>query len=115
MFEQHKFVQGMFAFKGRGLEKPVSFKPKAVYRVASDKRAQPIYCRVGNPTSKFLYVVLTCDGKPMRMFPCGGNAGMHIPLAVIDDILPDSILELVIGAPEGLSGKIMLDFGLVEI
>ena len=37
------------------------------------------------------------------------------PLAVIDDILPDSVLELAIGAPQGLSGKVMLDFGLVEI
>ena len=115
MYEQHKFVQGMFAFEGRGLESPVSFEPKAAYQVSSDKRAQPIYCRVGNPTAQFLYVILRCNGKPMRMFPCGGNSGIHIPLAVIDDVLPDSILELVIAAPEGLSGKVMLDFGLVEI
>jgi hypothetical protein len=115
MFEEHRFVQGMFAFEGRGLENPVSFEPKAVYQVPSDKRAQLIYCRVGNPSAEFLYVALNRDGKPMRMFPCGAKSGIHVPLAIIDDILPDSVLELVIAAPEGLKSKVMIDLGLVEI
>jgi len=115
MFEEHRFVQGMFAFEGRGLENPVSFEPKAVYQVPSDKRAQLIYCRVGNPSSEFLYVALNRDGKSMRMFPCGAKSGIHVPLAIIDDILPDSVLELVIAAPEGLKSKVMIDLGFVEI
>jgi hypothetical protein len=115
MFEEHKFVQGMFAFIGRGLESPASFEPKVVYQVPADKRAQLIYCRIGNPTSEFLYVALNRDGKPMRMFPCGAKAGIHVPLAIIDDILPGSVLELVIAAPEGLAAKVMIDLGFVEI
>ena len=115
MFEEHRFVQGMFAFEGRGLENPVSFEPKAVYQVPSDKRAQLIYCRVGNPSSEFLYVALNRDGKSMRMFPCGAKSGIHVPLAIIDDILPESVLELVIAAPEGLKSKVMIDLGFVEI
>jgi hypothetical protein len=115
MFEEHKFVQGMFAFKGCGLETPVSFEPKAIYQVPSDKRAQLIYCRLGNPTAEFLYVVLQRNGKPMRMFPCGARSGIHVPLAIIDDIMPDSVLELVIAAPEGLAAKVMIDMGFVEI
>jgi len=115
MFEQHRFVQGMFAFEGRGLEAPVSLEPKAIYKVSPDKRAQLIYCRVGNPTPEFLYLVLQRDGKPMRLFPCGAKSGIHVPLAIIDDILPDSVLELVVAAPEGLAGKVMIDMGFVEI
>jgi hypothetical protein len=105
----------MFAFEGRGLETPVSLEPKAIYQVSPDKRAQLIYCRIGNPTPEFLYLVLQRDGKPMRLFPCGGKSGIHVPLAIIDDILPDSVIELVIAAPEGLTAKVMIDLGFVEI
>jgi assimilatory nitrate reductase catalytic subunit len=105
----------MFAFEGRGLETPVSLDPKAVYQVPPDKRAQLIYCRIGNPTPEFIYLVLQRDGKPMRLFPCGGKSGIHVPLAIVDDILPDSVVELVIAAPEGLTAKVMIDLGFVEI
>jgi hypothetical protein len=105
----------MFAFEGRGLETPVSFEPRAIYQVSSDKRAQLIYCRLGNPTPEFLYVVLQRNGKSMRMFPCGGKSGIHVPLAIIDDIPPDSVIELVIAAPEGLAAKVTIDLGFVEI
>ena len=115
MFEVHRFIQGMFAFVGGGLETPVSFEPKAVYQVPPDKRVQLIYCRVGNPTPEFLYVVLQRDGKPMRLIPCGGKGGINVPLSIIDDILPDSLIELTIAAPEGLAAKVMIDLGFVEI
>jgi hypothetical protein len=115
MFEVHRFVQGVFAFEGRGLETPVSLEPKAVYQVAPDKRAQLIYCRIGNPTPELLYLVLQRDGKPMRLFPCGGKSGIHVPLAIVDDILPDSVIELLIAAPEGLTAKVITDLGFVEI
>jgi hypothetical protein len=59
--------------------------------------------------------VLQRDGKPMRLFPCGGKSGIHVPLAIIDDLLPDSLIELVIAAPEGLTAKVMIDLGFVEI
>jgi hypothetical protein len=115
MFEEHRFIQGMFAFKARGLENPVSFQPKAAHQVPPDKRAQLIYCRIGNPTPEFIYLVLQRDGHTMRLFPCGGKSGIHVPLAIIDDFLPDSLLELLIAAPEGLTAKVMLDLGFVEI
>ena len=115
MFETHRFVQGLFAFTGRGLETLVSFEPKATYQVSPDKRAQLIYCRIGNPTDEFLYLVLQRNGHSMRLFPCGAKSGIHVPLAIIDDIPHDSVLELVIGAPAGLTGKVMIDMGFVEI
>ena len=42
----------MFAFEGRGLEAPVSFEPKVIYRVPSDKHTHVTYCRLGNPTAE---------------------------------------------------------------
>jgi assimilatory nitrate reductase catalytic subunit len=105
----------MFAFEGRGLESPVSLEPKAVYQVPPDKRAQLIYCRIGNPSPEFLYLVLQRDSQPMRLFPCGSKSGIHVPLAIIDDLLPDSVIELLIAAPEGLTAKVMIDLGFVEI
>jgi hypothetical protein len=38
-----------------------------------------------------------------------------VPLAITDDILPDSVVELVIAAPAGLKSKVMIDMGFVEI
>jgi len=105
----------MFAFEGHGLESPVSLEPKAVYQVPADKRAQLIYCRIGNPSPEFLYLVLQRDGQPTRLFPCGSKSGIHVPLAIIDDLLPDSVIELLIAAPEGLTAKVMIDLGFVEI
>jgi hypothetical protein len=114
MSETHKFFTGMFAFEGRGLEEPVSLEPKAVYTVPQDKRAQFIYGRIGNPTTEFLYVALQRDSVSIRLFPCGPKSGIHVPLAIVDDCLPRSVVELRVAAPEGLAGKVMIDVGFVE-
>ena len=42
------------------------------------------------------------------------RAGSHVPLAIIDDCLPGSMVELKIAAPEGLATKVMIDVGFVE-
>jgi len=115
MREEHKSFIGMFAFAGRGLEEPVSLEPPPVYTVPPGKRAQFMYGRIGNPTSEFLYVALQRDGKSVRLFPCGPKSGITVPLAIIDDCLPGSTVELKIGAPEGLAAKVMIDVGFVEI
>jgi hypothetical protein len=39
---------------------------------------------------------------------------MHIPLSVIEDIESDTELEILIGAPAGLKGQVIIDFGLTE-
>ena len=36
-------------------------------------------------------------------------------LRVVEDLLSDTRLELQIAAPEGLSGSVVLDLGLVEV
>ena len=114
MLEEHKFFTGMFGFEGRGLEEPVSLEPRATYTVPPNKRAQFIYGRIGNPTTEFVYVALQRDGKSVRLFPSGPKAGITVPLAIIDDCLPGSTVELKIAAPVGLATKVMIDVGFVE-
>lgn len=107
-----RFVQGIFAFTGAGYERPTTL---ASYTVASDKRAQPIYMRVGNSSDELVVLTLSRDGTPMRLFPIGARSASHVPLAVVEDINPDSRLDVSVAGPAGSSGTIVLDFGLVEI
>jgi len=60
-------------------------------------------------------VVLVRDGAPMRSFPIGAKAAIHIPLAVVEDLQPDTKLEMHVLAPSGCSGTLVLDMGFVEI
>ncbi len=115
MVETPRFMQGIYRFGGEGLEKPVRLEPPVSYRVPADRRAQFIYGRIGNPNPELVYLLLTRNEKPMRYFPCGAIAAMNIPLFVIEDIWPDSELEILIGAPAGLKGLVMIDFGFIEI
>src|ERR1700688_3482107 len=110
MVETPRFLQGVYRFEGRGLENPVRLEPPIAYKVPSDPRVQFIYGRIGNPNSELIYLLLTRDRKPMRYFPSGAQAAMNIPLFVIEDIQPDSELEILIAAPEGLKGKVVVDF-----
>ena len=115
MLEKPSFVQGLFAFQGAGLEKPVAFSTPVLYRVPSDKRAQMIYFRAGNPASEMIYVVLMRRSKPMRYFPVSAKGAAHVPLAVVEDLAPETTLEALVAGPEGLESSVLLDIGFVEI
>jgi hypothetical protein len=110
-----KFVQGVFPFKGTGYAAPFPLAEAASYTVSPDKRAQLMYFRAGNSSSELIYLLLTRDGKPMRYFAIGAKASDHVSLAVVEDISPDSKLEILIGAPEGAAGTMVLDLGIVEV
>lgn len=107
-----KFIQGILAFTGAGYDHPVSLSG---CKVAADRRAQPIYMRAGNSTDVLVSLVLTCDGKPMRLFPIGARSAAHVQLAVVEDMQPESKLDIAVAAPAGTEGVIVLDFGFVEI
>ena len=34
-----------------------------------------------------IYLVLTRGGRPMRYFPVGAKGAIHVPLAVVEDIV----------------------------
>jgi hypothetical protein len=115
MLENPRFIQGVFAFEGRGLERPEPLRPDASYHVPRDRRAQVVYFRAGNSCSEMVYLVLRQNERPVRYFPIGAKSAAHVPLAIVEDILPESRIDLLLGAPEGVRGTVLLDLGWVEI
>jgi hypothetical protein len=108
-----RFIQGTFPFTGLGLKSPQSLGEGALFTVPADKRAQLIYARAGNSSDALICLVLTRDAKPIRYFPVGAKSSMHVPLAVVEDIFPESRLEVLLAAPEGVSGMVVVDVGLL--
>ncbi|MBV9081186.1 MAG: hypothetical protein JOZ62_00810 [Acidobacteriaceae bacterium] len=115
MLEQPRFLQGLYPFKGAGLVRPVVLSPELTYKVPFDKRSQLIYFRAGNPSDELIYVLFNRNSRPMRYFPIGAKAASHVELAVVEDLEPETVLDVLVAAPEGLSGSVLLDIGLVEI
>ncbi len=110
-----RIITGIFGFRGGGFGHPAPLEGLPPYIVPADKRTQLIYLRAGNSTDEMVTLVLLRNGTPMRLFPLGAKSGIHIPLSVIEDLFPETRLELRIAAPEGLSGTLVLDMGLMEI
>ena len=110
-----RFIQGVFEFEGAGLTMPVRLGPGASYKVPADKRAQIVYLRAGNAIGELIYLTLLRDGQPMRYFPIGARQGVHVPLAMTEDVFPESQLELTLAAPKGAAGMVVIDLGLFEV
>ena len=51
------------------------------------------------------------DGVPMRYFPIGAKADVHVPLRVVEDLEGGTAVELYLAAPEGLTGSVVVDVG----
>jgi len=115
MLENPRFIQGVFSFEGRGLERPEPLKPEVVYKVPRDRRAQLIYFRAGNSAPEMVYLVLRQNERPMRFFPIGAKSATHVPLAIVEDISPEARVDVTVAAPEGAVGMVMLDIGLMEV
>ncbi|MDO9712636.1 hypothetical protein [Paracraurococcus lichenis] len=110
-----RFLNGVFRFEGRGLAAPALLDTSLRYTVPADRRAQLIYLRAGNSADGLVNLVLMRAGRPMRMFPVGARGAIHVPLAVVEDIFPETVLELHIAAPPGIAGEVVVDLGLMEI
>ena len=115
MLETPRFVQGIGTFVGKGLDSPIPFAPRLVYSVPHDKRAQLLYLRSGNSTDEMIYLLLSRNSRRMRYFPIAAKGAIHVQLAIVEEIGPESEMELLVGAPEGVSGSILVDMGLMEI
>lgn len=114
MLEKPKFLQGVYEFQGHALHVPEPLQRPLSYKVPFDKRSQMVYFRAGNSSGELIYIVLTRDGKPMRYFPIGAKSATHVPLAVVEDLHPESVLEVLLAAPEGTGGTVVIDIGLME-
>lgn len=114
MLEKPTFLQGVYTFEGKGLQTPGPLSSPLSYTVPFDKRSQLVYFRAGNSSEELIYVVLTRSGKPMRYFPIGAKSAIHVPLAVVEDLHPETPLEALVAAPAGASGTVIIDIGLME-
>lgn len=110
-----RFLNGAYAFSGTGYDKLALLSDKLVYKVPEDKRTQLIYLRAGNSCDELIYLVLMRAGAPMRYFPVGAKGSEHVQLAVVEDLFPDTKLEVFFAAPNGARGTIVVDIGLLEI
>lgn len=109
------FLQGVYPFTGRGLAQPELIAAETVFTVPSGRVAQPLYFRGGHTGDNLVVVTLLRDGQSMRVFPMAAKGAVNIPLRVVEDVDPDTRLELVVAAPAGCSGEVVVDFGLVVI
>jgi assimilatory nitrate reductase catalytic subunit len=110
-----RFLHGVFPITGEGLTKPGPLDPALRYTVPNGKSAQALYFRGGNSTGELAYVLLLRDGEPMRWFPIGAKSDTHVPLRVVEDLPGGCVVELHAAAPEGVTGELVIDLGLVEV
>ena len=110
-----RFLQGVYPITGEGLSKPGPLDAALRYTVPAGQSAQALYFRGGNSTAEMVYVLLVRDGVPMRWFPIGAKADTHVPLRVVEDLTGGTVVELHAAAPEGVTGEIVVDLGLVEV
>ena len=110
-----KFLSGIFAFNGTGLDNAAPLDASLAYTVSASRRAQLVYLRAGNSSDELVCLTLMRDGKPMRLFPIGAKSSEHVPLTVTEDLQPDTKLEILVSAPAGTSGHIVIDLGLIEV
>ncbi len=115
MHSTPRFLQGVFAFEGRGIDQPFPLGGALSYTVPDGVTAQVVYFRGGNTAAELVYLVLMRDGQPMRYFPIGAKADVHVPLRVVEDLDSGTVLELHLAAPESVAGAVVVDLGLVEV
>jgi assimilatory nitrate reductase catalytic subunit len=115
VYSRPQHLQGVCAFEGRGLEAPFPLCETLSWTVPAGRRGQLIYFRAGNSSPELISLALMRDGELMRLFPIGARSAAHVPLAVVEDILPGTRLEVYVAAPEGVSGHAVVDVGLLEI
>jgi hypothetical protein len=113
--EKPAFIQGLYSYRGAGLACPIAFDPPVSYTVPADKRAHTIYFRAGNASPEMIYLVLTRNGEAMRFFPVGAEGAIHVALAVVEDLEPDSRMEILVAAPKSGENVVILDIGFLEI
>ncbi|MFC4070939.1 molybdopterin oxidoreductase [Actinoplanes subglobosus] len=115
MYSTPRFLQGVFAFEGKGLDEPAPLNPSLSWTVPAGTTGQAVYFRGGNASDELICVVLVRDGAPMRYFPVGAKGDVHVPLRVLEDLAAGTTVELWLAAPAGLNGTVIVDLGLVEI
>ena len=115
MHSTPRFLQGVYSFEGKGLDRPGLVDGTLTYVVPDGVVAQPVYFRGGNASDELICVLLMRDGQPMRYFPIGAKGDVHVPLRVVEDLPGGTVVELHAAAPDGVAGELVVDLGLVEV
>ncbi len=110
-----RFLQGVFPFMGRGVFDLAPLNDALTYRVPAGATAEILYFRAGNVAEDLIYLTLSVDDKPVRYFPIGPKADVHVPLAIVESYPAGAKIDVCLAAPRGLSGSVVVDVGLVEI
>ncbi|MGH8930317.1 MAG: molybdopterin oxidoreductase [Egibacteraceae bacterium] len=110
-----RFLQGVYAFEGLGLDKPFLLDPGLRYVVPTGHETQLVYFRSGNSSDELIYLVVIRDDEPMRYFPVGAKDTVHVALRVVEDLLSDTRLEVHLAAPGATKGVVVVDLGMMEI
>jgi hypothetical protein len=110
-----RFLQGVYPFVGRGVFDLAPVHDDLRYLVPKNKTAEVVYFRGGNLSDDIFYLALTANGAPVRYFPIGPKAEIHVPLAIVEKYAAGTKIEIAFAAPRGLSGTIVLDIGMLEM
>ena len=110
-----RFLQGVFPFVGRGISELGLLNDALRYQVPTGKSAEVLYFRAGNVSEDLIYLVLSANDTPIRYFPVGPKADVHVPLAITESHAEGTRLEVGFAAPRGLSGTVVIDVGIVEV
>ena len=60
-----RFLQGVYAFEGKGLDQPLPVDGALSYVVPDGVLAQPVYFRGGNSADELICVLLILTGQPL--------------------------------------------------
>lgn len=110
-----RFLQGVYPFAGRGVFDLAPLHDALSYTVPGGRTAEVIYFRAGNQSDDILYLTLSVDGTPVRYFPVGPKADLHVPLALVEGYPAGARIEVCLAAPRGLTGTVVVDVGIIEV
>ena len=110
-----RFLQGVFDYAGTGLHFSQQLDPSLSYVVPDGATGQVVYLRAGNSAPELLLLTLVTDGAPVRLFPVAARGDIHVPLRVVEDLPPGTVVSISFAAPDGVKGTAVVDLGLVEV
>ena len=111
-----RFLQGVFPITGEGLAKPGPIDPALRYTVPE----RPVGAGAVLPRRQLHRRAGLRAAACATASRCAGSrsaprATCHVPLRVVEDLPGGTVVELHAAAPEGVTGELVVDLGLVEV
>ena len=110
-----RFLQGVFPFMGRGIHELIPLSDSLGYRVPRGSSAEIVYFRAGNVSDDLIYLALTANGAPLRYFPVGPKADIHVRLVIVESHAAGTLVQVALAASRGASGTVVVDAGILEV